>query len=86
MLAQRRLHTLVSNLRGPERTVCFAGARVRSILPVPVGEAGNLTVSFVVLSYARTLGITVTTDPDHVPQPSTLAADVLGGLRELGAS
>lgn len=86
MVRQRRMHTLVSNLRGPRSPASFAGAPVRSIVALPVGEAGNITVSFVVLSYAGTLAITVTVDPDHVPRPSTLAEDVLGALRELGAA
>jgi diacylglycerol O-acyltransferase len=45
----------------------FAGAEVKAIIPVSVGEAGNIIVSFTVLSYAGTLTITAVADPDHVP-------------------
>lgn len=64
---QRRIHTLVSHVRGPDRPLTLAGAAVTGIIPVAVGEAGNLTVSFTVLSYAGTVAITVVADPDRVP-------------------
>jgi diacylglycerol O-acyltransferase len=64
---QRRLHTLVSHVRGPDRPVAFAGAEVRDVVPVAVADAGNVTVSFEVLSYAGTLTITAIVDPDHFP-------------------
>jgi hypothetical protein len=37
-----------------------------------VGEAGNVTAGFEVLSYAGTLTITATVDPDRFPDLSTL--------------
>ena len=64
---QHRLHTLVSYVRGPERPLAFAGATVTGIVPVAVAEAGNLTVSFLALSYAGTLTVTAVADPDHFP-------------------
>jgi diacylglycerol O-acyltransferase / wax synthase len=65
---QRRMHTLVSHVRGPQQPVAFAGAPVTSIIPAAVGEAGNITVSFEVLSYAGTVTITAIADPDHFPE------------------
>jgi diacylglycerol O-acyltransferase / wax synthase len=64
---QRRMHTLVSNVHGPDRSLAFGGAPVAAIVPVAVGETGNLSVTFVALSYAGTLTITVVCDPDAVP-------------------
>lgn len=65
---QRRMHTLVSHVRGPQQPIAFAGAPVTSIIPAAVGEAGNITVSFEVLSYAGTVTITAIADPDHFPE------------------
>ena len=82
---QRRLHTLLSNVRGPVRQLALAGRPITTVVPVAVGEAGNLTVSFLALSYAGTLTVTVVVDPDHVPDLPLLAAalqqelDVLAG-------
>jgi hypothetical protein len=45
---QRRMHTLVSNVRGPDRPLTFGGAPVVAIIPVAVGEAGNLSVQFII--------------------------------------
>jgi diacylglycerol O-acyltransferase / wax synthase len=67
------MHTLVSHLHGPEQPVSLAGARVRAIVPVAVGEAGNVTVNFAVLSYAGTLTITAVADPAHFPDLPVLA-------------
>jgi diacylglycerol O-acyltransferase / wax synthase len=62
---QHRLHTLVSHVRGPAERVAFGGSPVTAAIPISVGQAGNLTVNFEVLSYAGTLTITVIADPDH---------------------
>jgi diacylglycerol O-acyltransferase / wax synthase len=66
------MHTLVSHVRGPEQPVTFGGRPIQAIIPAAVGEAGNTTVSFEVLSYAGTVTITAIVDPDHFPDPSTL--------------
>jgi diacylglycerol O-acyltransferase / wax synthase len=83
---QRLLHTLVSNVRGPEQSFTFAGATVGTVIPVAVGEAGNVTVSFVVLSYAGTLTITVVADPDRVPDLPILSTALQAELDALTAS
>lgn len=71
---QRRFHTLVSNVRGPQGSVSLAGAPVRQLIPVSVAEAGNVTVNFVALSYAGTLTITIVADRDLVPDLQDLAS------------
>ena len=82
---QRRMHTLVSHLRGPEQLIAFGGAPVHAIIPVAVGEAGNATVSFEVLSYAGTVTITAVVDPDHFPDLSTLTEGLHAELAVLTA-
>ncbi len=69
---QHRFHTLVTHVRGPAAPVTFAGALVASAIPVGLGPGGNVPVYFEVLSYAGTLTVTATADPDHFPELSTL--------------
>jgi hypothetical protein len=52
--------------------VLTAVAGVKAIIPVAVGDAGNTTVAFTVLSYADAVAITAVTDFDRVPDLSTL--------------
>lgn len=68
---QRRFHTLVTHVRGPAEPVRLGGHEV-SAIPVAVGEAGNTTVNFEVLSYAGILTIAAIVDPDHGPDPDDL--------------
>jgi WS/DGAT/MGAT family acyltransferase len=65
---QRRFHTLVSNVRGPDRRLAFGGLPIGAIVPVSVGDSGNVRVSFLALSYAGTLTVTVIGDPDALPE------------------
>jgi WS/DGAT/MGAT family acyltransferase len=83
---QRRFHTLVTTVHGPDRPVRFGGATVRDIVPLAVGESGNVTVSFDVLTYAGTLIITAVADPDRVPDLSSLVAAVRTELAALTLS
>lgn len=69
---QRLVNTFVSNLRGPEHRMSFLGAPVVDVIPVS-GISGNITVAFVVLSYAGTLNVTVVADPDRCPDLDDLA-------------
>lgn len=69
---QHRFHTLVSHVRGPATPVTFAGSQVTSAIPAGVGPGGNIPVYFEVLSYAGTLTLTATADPDHFPDLDTL--------------
>jgi diacylglycerol O-acyltransferase len=64
---QHRFHTLVTHVRGPVEPVTLGGHQVSAAIPVAVGECGNTTVYFEVLSYAGVLTITVIVDPDHGP-------------------
>lgn len=77
MRHQHRLHTLVSHVRGPHAPVCFGGAPVTAAVPIAVSENGNLTVCFLVLTYAGTVTISAVVDPDRFPDLDVLAA----GLR-----
>jgi hypothetical protein len=63
---QRFVNTFVTNVRGPEEMVGFAGRRVLSVTPVAV-VPGNVGVAFDVLSYADQLIVTIVADPDLVP-------------------
>ncbi|GAA3561072.1 hypothetical protein GCM10022419_047140 [Nonomuraea rosea] len=82
---QRRIHTLVSNVRGPDLPLAFAGATIRQVIPVAVAESGNVTVSFEILSYAGTVVITIIADPDGVPDLDELAADLRDELAGITA-
>jgi len=80
---QRLVTTFVTNLRGPDAPVWFAGAKVREIIPLNV-VAGNVTVAFGVLSYAGQLTVTVIADADAVPDVSLLAGALQNALSRLG--
>ncbi|SFE86125.1 wax ester/triacylglycerol synthase domain-containing protein [Blastococcus tunisiensis] len=84
MTRQRRLHTLVSTVRGPVEPATLGGLPVSAIVPVALGEPGNVTVSFVVLSYAGTLTVTVTVTADaSVDDLPVLAASLQAELDAL---
>jgi len=82
---QRLIHTFVSNLRGPESRLSFVGCPIASIIPLSAA-AGNVTVSFAVLSYAGSLSITLIADPDTCPDLSELRDALEEELRVLMAS
>lgn len=71
--ADRILHTVVSQVRGPEQPLHFAGALIRTIVPVAVGTSGSITVAFQAISYAGTLTVTAVADPDQFPDLADLA-------------
>jgi hypothetical protein len=82
MRRQRFLHTVVTDLPGPAHSMTFCGATITDVLPLAVGGGGNVTVTFAALSYAGTLAITVTADPDAMPD----LVDTTAALQaELGA-
>lgn len=85
MRRQRRMHTLVSNVRGPDRLLTLAGATITGMVPVATGESGNVTVSFDVLSYAGTLVITAITDPDTFADLPALVDALRTEISLLGA-
>jgi diacylglycerol O-acyltransferase / wax synthase len=69
---QRMVNVFVSNVRGPRSRLRLGGRTVTGLLPFGT-PAGNVAVTFAVLSYAGTLTITVVVDPDVVPDPSPIA-------------
>jgi diacylglycerol O-acyltransferase len=77
---QRRMHTLVSHVRGPAEPVTFGGTPVRAAIPLSVGESGNLTVVFEVLSYAGGLTISVLADAGRCPDLDVLVDGLRAGL------
>ena len=83
MRHQHRLHTLVSNVHGPDRPLTLDGAPVSAIVPLAIAEAGNLTVNVIALSYAGTLTVTVSADPERVPDLPVLAAALQAELDAL---
>ncbi len=80
---QRLVHTFVTNVRGPGQRLRLAGAEVTALVPVAVNP-GNVAVSFDVLSYAGTLGVTLVCDPVLVPESAWLADRVTAGLTASG--
>lgn len=72
---QRLVHTFVTNVRGPGERLLLAGSAVVAVVPVATNP-GDVTVSFDVMSYAGTLGITLVSDPLHVPEAAWLARTV----------
>ncbi|MEV0173542.1 wax ester/triacylglycerol synthase domain-containing protein [Streptomyces sp. NPDC050803] len=69
---QHRFHTLVTHVRGPAEQVAFGGIPVVCAVPVTVGDGGNVPVHFEVLSYAGTLTLAATADPDGFPELTEL--------------
>lgn len=81
---QRRIHTFVSNLRGPHERRKLLGFPITGIVPLSV-NTGNITVSFSALSYAGTLTITIAADPDTCPDLPLLAHALTEQLTALTA-
>ncbi|NGY62420.1 DUF1298 domain-containing protein [Lentzea sp. NEAU-D13] len=63
---QRMVHTVVTNVHGPDHPLRFGDAPVVDLIPLSA-TTGNVTVAFAALSYADAFTITVVADPDHVP-------------------
>jgi diacylglycerol O-acyltransferase len=84
MRRQRFLHTVVTDLRGPSLPKSFCGAPITEMVPLAAGGGGNVAISFAALSYADTLTVTVTADPEAVPDLSLLTALLQAELNALG--
>jgi hypothetical protein len=82
---QHRMHTLVTHVRGPAEPVTLGGHTVRAAIPVAVGEGGNMTIYFEVLSYAGVLTIAVIVDPDHGPDLDALTHQLQHELNSIVA-
>jgi WS/DGAT/MGAT family acyltransferase len=85
MTRQRRLHTLVSYVRGPAAPVRLGGAVVRDMIPIAVGGTSNITVAFLALSYAGSLTVTAVADPDRCPDLDRLGRDLAAELTAIAA-
>ena len=83
---QRRFHTLVTHVRGPADPLTLDGHPVSEAIPVAIGERGNMTVAFEVLSYAGMLIITVIVDPEHGPDLDDLTRRLKHELDSIIAS
>ena len=83
MRRQHYLHTVLTNLRGPDQRVALGGAPIARMLPLAVGGGGNVAVTFAALSYAGTLEVTVTVDPDVTPDLPLLVTDMQAQLDTL---
>ena len=79
---QRLVSVFVTNLRGPADQFRFAGALIADVIPI-TDIAGNVTLSFGVMSYAGTLVVVVVADPDHHPDLDTLAGLLQAELDDL---
>jgi diacylglycerol O-acyltransferase len=83
---QHRFHTLVTNVRGPVDPVTLGGHQVDAAIPAGVGEGGNMTAYFEVLSYAGVLTIAMIVDPDHGPDLDDLERRLQSELDSIIAS
>ena len=63
---QRTITTFLTNLHGPDEQLSFLGVPLVDAV-ISSGVYGNVSVAFAVLSYAGTLGITITTDVEACP-------------------
>ena len=72
---QRLIHTFVSNLKGPEATLCLLGCPITGVIPLSVAT-GNVTASFTALSYDHQLVITVSADPETCPDLDQLQQEL----------
>jgi diacylglycerol O-acyltransferase len=70
------IHTIISDLRGPEERESILGCPISEIVPLS-SASGDITVSFAVRSYAGTLTIEIITDPDACPNRPALRQAVI---------
>jgi diacylglycerol O-acyltransferase / wax synthase len=82
---QRLVTTFVSNLRGPTERAHLCGRPIRRVIPIG-SLAGNVAVSFTVLSYGGELVITTVVDPLVAVDPAAVAWTLGRHLEELIAA
>jgi diacylglycerol O-acyltransferase len=80
---QHLVHTFATNLRGPDSPVSFLGATVSDIVPLNV-LAGNVAVAFAVMSYSGSVTLTLTVDPDVIPDLDVLVDGLRHELDPIG--
>jgi diacylglycerol O-acyltransferase len=76
---QRIVHTIVTNVRGPDHELRLGGSPITRLIPLSVAT-GNITVAFAALSYAGQFTITLVADADAVPDLHTLRQALLQQL------
>jgi hypothetical protein len=79
---QRLVHTFVTNVRGPQAPVHFAGHPITTVIPLAI-TPGNVGVCFDILSYAGGLVVTVVADPAIVPEQDLLTSVLAEELAQL---
>ena len=70
---QRMVHLVESNVAGPSSPITVLGVPVLDLIPIG-NLAGNLAISFLAVSYAGQLVITVQADADHFPDLPVLVS------------
>ncbi|ASR36506.1 hypothetical protein BAY61_17520 [Prauserella marina] len=78
------LSTSVTYLRGPSARLAFLGTPISEVIPLSTVK-GNMTVSFVALSYGGRLTVTAVTDPERVRDLPVLMAGLRDELAVLSA-
>jgi hypothetical protein len=79
---QRLVHTFVTNVRGPQAPVHFAGHPITTVIPLAI-TPGNVGVCFDILSYASGLVVTVVADLAIVPEQDLLTSVLAEELAQL---
>lgn len=69
-------------MRGPTVALHLAGHPIRRIVPA-ASRAANVGVSFLALSYAGSLAISVVHDPEQLQDPAPMVADLAAALDSL---
>lgn len=69
---QRLVTTFATSVAGPTEPIALAGIPVTAITPLVLSQ-GNTTVAFASLSYAGTLSLSVSADPDVGPDADAVA-------------
>jgi diacylglycerol O-acyltransferase / wax synthase len=80
---QHRFHVIASHVRGPQQPLTFGGLPVIEAIPLGLGDGGNTTVCFEILSYADTVTITAVVDPEHWPDLEVLTGALRSELEEV---
>lgn len=79
---QRIGNTSLSTMRGPAEPLHLAGHPIARVVPA-ASRAANIGVSFIALSYAGMMTISVVADPDQLSETRPMVADLAGALGEL---
>jgi WS/DGAT/MGAT family acyltransferase len=79
---QRMVHTIVTNVRGPDHQLRLDGLEIKRIIPLGVAT-GNITVAFAAASYAGQLTIALVADPDALPDLGILKGALVKQLADL---